>query len=68
LREDVALALQHSPKHGMDAVAVRFHRVTLLRSRIEGRGLMHALDESLDGLARYRGLLAERQMMPGAPE
>src|SRR6185436_20027085 len=67
-REDVALALEHSPEHRVDAVAVRFHRVARVLARIERRGLLHSFDESLDGLARDRGLLAERQMVPGAPE
>src|SRR6185503_254251 len=67
-RENVALPLERSPKHGMDSVPVRFHRVARILARIEGRGLVHASYESLDRLAGNRGLLAERQMVPGAPE
>jgi len=51
-----------------DAVAVRFHRVARLVAWIVLRGLLHPLEESLDGLPGDRGLLAEREMVPGAPE
>src|SRR6185503_10217770 len=46
-REDVTLALEHAPEHGVDAMAMRFHRVARALTRIERRGLLHAFDESL---------------------